>query len=114
MLKIISFAPIALGLAVASPAGAKNAEVQIAVSYADLNLLTEEGLRALDRRLASAAEKLCGGRPDARNLAAMANFRDCMKTTKNAYEAQRLAAIEAAGEQRVAVLSNKLGRVAQR
>ena len=50
---------LTLGLA-AAPAVAQPAET-VLVSYADLNLASQLGRERLDRRIASAAEQLCGG-----------------------------------------------------
>lgn len=119
MLNIIAIAPLALGLAAVSPATAQtiSAEatgVSVSVSYADLDLSGEKGRRVLDARVNRAAKTVCGGRPDIRNLTAMAAFNECMQQTKQGFAAQRLAAVEAAEEKRVAVLTGKLNRVAQR
>ncbi|MEL6485680.1 MAG: UrcA family protein [Pseudomonadota bacterium] len=113
MLKISAIAALALGLAAAAPAAAQaEGQAAIAVPYADLNLNSEEGRAALDRRLTQAARKVCGGKPDLRQLSAMAKYRDCVAVTTKSYEAQRLAALEAANAKRVAVLADKLGLLA--
>lgn len=114
MLKIAILA--ALGLAVAAtPAIAQNnSGAAIAVPYADLNLTTESGRKALDRRLARAAREVCGGQPDLRNMRARTAFRECLAVTKARYEAQRLAILEAAMDKRIAVLADKLGFIAIR
>jgi len=54
--------PIALSLLVLTPvaAFAQEAPKSIAVSYHDLNLKSEAGVKALDRRLASAIRAVCG------------------------------------------------------
>ncbi|MEO0688899.1 MAG: UrcA family protein [Pseudomonadota bacterium] len=114
MLKIIALAPLAFGLAATSVTAAQSEEPTVSVRYADLNLTTEEGRRVLDRRLVNAAEKACGGRPDPRNLNRAAAFRECFKSAKTSYEAQRLAVVKAANEKRVAMLADKLGFVFQR
>ncbi|MEO0872674.1 MAG: UrcA family protein, partial [Pseudomonadota bacterium] len=93
MLKISAIAALALGLAAAAPATAQaQGEPVIAVPYADLNLNSEEGRAALDRRLTQAARKVCGGKPDLRQLTAMAKYRECLAVTAKNYEAQRVAA----------------------
>jgi UrcA family protein len=55
---ILAAAVVAAGLA-ATPALAQPAEA-ITVSYADLNLAVATGRNTLDRRIANAAEQLCG------------------------------------------------------
>ena len=114
MLKIIALAPRAFGLATTSAAAAQNPEPTVSVSYADLNLTTEEGRRVLDRRLVNSAKVACGGRPDPRDLKRAADFRECFKNAKASYEAQRLAVVRAANEKRVAILVDKLGFVFRR
>ena len=113
MLKITAIAALALGLVAAAPAIAQTqGEAVIAVPYADLNLNSDEGRAALDRRLTQAARKVCGGKPDLRQLSAMAAYRECLAATTKNYEAQRVAALEAANAKRVAVLADKLGLLA--
>ncbi|MEO0590428.1 MAG: UrcA family protein [Pseudomonadota bacterium] len=113
MLKISAMAAFALALAAAAPASAQtDGEAVIVVPYADLNLSNEEGRAALDRRLARAAREVCGGKPDLRDIRARTAFRECLAATTKRYEAQRLAALEAANAKRVAVLADKLGLLA--
>lgn len=53
---------IALSLLVLAPvsAFAQEAPTSVAVSYSDLNLKSEAGVKTLDRRLASAIRTVCG------------------------------------------------------
>lgn len=53
---------IALSLLVLTPVTAFAQEVttSVAVSYSDLNLRSEAGVKALDRRLATAIRSVCG------------------------------------------------------
>ena len=53
---------IALSLLVLTPvtAFAQEAPTSVAVSYRDLNLKSEAGVKTLDRRLASAIRAVCG------------------------------------------------------
>ena len=55
---------IALSLLVLSPAAASAQEVKssVVVSYGDLNLHSDAGLKALDHRLANAIRTVCGAR----------------------------------------------------
>lgn len=55
---IASLAATAATIAFAAPVRAET--VSIPVSYADLDLSTPEGARTLDRRVARAADKICG------------------------------------------------------
>ena len=116
MLKTSILAALALGtLATATPAAAENAaQNTVTVSYADLDLKSEAGRKALDSRLAHAARKVCGGTPSIRDIRALTDFRSCLATTKQAYAGQRLAALNSAGAKRVAVLADKLGYIALR
>ncbi|MGB3472906.1 MAG: UrcA family protein [Erythrobacter sp.] len=115
MLKITSFAALALGpvlgpvlgLSAASPALSQNTPPSVSVSYAGLDLTSEAGRETLDRRLAQATRSVCGGKPSMRELAKMAAFRECVAATKAGYEAQRVAALKAANEKRMAFLSGK-------
>lgn len=116
MLTFSSLAAFALGLTAATtPVAAQNAsEASVAVPYADLNLNTPEGRKALDRRLARATRTVCGGKPDLREMRALRAYRECLAVTTKNYEAQRVAAIEAANAKRVAVLADKLGFITVR
>jgi UrcA family protein len=59
---ILAAAALAAGLltlgVAASPAMAQ--EISVRVSYADLNLASDSGREILDRRIANAADQLCG------------------------------------------------------
>jgi len=50
--------------------------VSVAVPYADLNLANEQGIAALNARIKSAVEKVCGS-PDPRELSRTAAAREC-------------------------------------
>ena len=54
---------IALSLLVLTPvaAFAQETPTSVAVSYRDLNLKSEAGVKTLDRRLANAIRTVCGG-----------------------------------------------------
>jgi UrcA family protein len=73
------------------------------VPYGDLNLDTERGAAALQRRLEAAADAVCG-RPDPRDLRLAAKARDCRRTAiARAVEdvgSPRLAERHAAGRSR--------------
>ncbi len=71
----------ALGLAL--PAVAVAAEPQsVTVKYADLNLSTPEGQQALDRRIESAARKVCGFGEARTGTRLDTNARACIAETK--------------------------------
>jgi UrcA family protein len=69
------------GPALAQPAPTVDGPRQAAVSYADLNLNTASGQAALVARIHRAAEAVCGGEPDSRDVKAQMTFRGCMKHT---------------------------------
>jgi UrcA family protein len=75
-------AALAAGILAASVAGVSAAATSAAdapsvvVHYADLDLATRQGAQALYRRIAAAARKVCPN-TDQRDLAAMAQNRDC-------------------------------------
>jgi len=50
---------------------------RVVVSYADLDITNEAGVRTLYARLRWAAEKACGGEPSSRQLAQQADYRAC-------------------------------------
>lgn len=68
---------------------------QLVVSYADLDLSTERGVRALDRRLRVAAEIACGPTSDA-DPKGKNEARDCRAETLASARAQRDTAIAGA------------------
>ncbi|MBD2841469.1 UrcA family protein [Erythrobacter rubeus] len=90
----IKKAALALSLA-AIPAAvfAAPEEHTIAVSYADLNLATDEGTAILDRRIDNAIEKICGG-PAPRDVNAGMKVRRCMAKTKLTVSGQRDLAVK--------------------
>lgn len=67
------------GLAFSAHAGAPAGAVHTAVvvRYADLNLASPEGAKALYARLGAAAEKACGGEPGIREFGRQASYRAC-------------------------------------
>ena len=75
----------------------------VRVSYADLNLATESGARALSERLTQAARKVCAA-GDIRDLVALAQSASCARAAVAAARAQvpsaPLAARSAPGAQR--------------
>lgn len=84
----VSLAAVALA---ASPTSAQEVR-QLVVSYADLDLSTDRGVRILDRRLRAAAVEACGPTSDA-DLAGKNNARDCRLETLSTSRAQRDVAI---------------------
>ncbi len=69
----------------------------VAVSYGDLNLSTSEGVLTLYRRIAAAANQVCGGNPDPRDRHAVVWSRVCR-------QAAMARAVQAVGNPRLAAL----------
>jgi UrcA family protein len=67
------------GPALAAPAQTEDSPRQAAVSYADLNLSTATGQAALVARIHRAAEAVCGGEPDSRDVKAQMAYRGCIR-----------------------------------
>ena len=67
----------------------------LVVSYADLDLSSESGVRTLDRRIRTAVEQACGP-VSAFDPAGKNRARDCQEQTLAATRAQRDVAIAAA------------------
>jgi len=63
--------------AVTTPAVAAPVATQMAVHYDDLNLASAEGQKKLDRRIAYAAEKVCGYSTDFRQLSMSRKASQC-------------------------------------
>jgi UrcA family protein len=88
---------LALALApAAAPAAARSAAApSVHVSYADLNLASQAGVHALDRRLARAVRTVCaeGSTDLGRQLAA----RHCIAATRAALAAERQRVVAVAG-----------------
>jgi UrcA family protein len=62
--------------------------VSITVSFADLDIGHQPGAAALLRRLQTAAEQACGGRPDIRVLGEVAAFDKCRRAAVSRAVAQ--------------------------
>ncbi len=88
-----AFALVAVPTVAQGPA---SAGAQLVVSYADLDLSSEAGVRALDRRIWTAVEQACGAVSDF-DLAGKNQVRDCQDQTLALARAQRDHAIAAAG-----------------
>jgi UrcA family protein len=69
----------------------------VTVSYGDLNLSTPEGALTLYRRIAKAANQVCGGNPDIRDPLAVRLSRLCR-------QAAMTRAVQAVGNARLAAL----------
>jgi UrcA family protein len=78
-------------------ADAETAPRQAAVSYADLNLNSADGQAILVARIHRAAEAVCGGEPDSRDVKAQMAFRGCMKHTVDTAVAAIPSASQLAG-----------------
>lgn len=122
MLKTILLAAAATGLAAASiPANANETESQpaesqpsIRVGYGDLNLLTKDGQAEFDRRIARAVRKVCRTGGSIRGVGDRLASLACMKATRQSVAPQKLAVLEAARGNRVAVLAKSLAVIAVR
>jgi UrcA family protein len=107
----ISSAIITAGLIKAAPAVAETPAVQQTyVSYvktADLNLASEGGQRALDRRLAQAAREVCGV-PSESDLVGQNKARECRADAIQRAGADRDARLAAAqGGQVIAITASR-------
>ena len=89
----------ACNLGLAAPALAQVAP-SIAVSYADLDLTDNQGRSTLDRRIANAAEQLCGSYQPI-ELSWAAAVRTCQSETIALTQPQRDAAMGVRGEVQV-------------
>lgn len=107
MKTLLSLAIAAVAFA-ASPAIAQSAgSSQLAVSYADLDLRTDAGVRMLDRRIRSAVEQACGPISSA-DPAGTNQVRDCRGETLASARAQRDLVIAAANaDSRVQLASRR-------
>jgi UrcA family protein len=76
---------IAVALAIASVSTTTNGALandqrpQIDVPYGDLNLANPTGAQVMLRRIAKAAEFVCGGRPDMREMSNRTVFKRCVR-----------------------------------
>lgn len=95
----------ALALAAATPALAQQASIE--VPYGDLDLTKDAGRKALDARIARAANRLCGT-VGARDLVQIAAKKACVTEARASAAPQVELALNAANARRVAVLSTKL------
>jgi UrcA family protein len=75
---------ITAGAAAPALANSDNGRIykSVTISYADLNLASEEGADRLESRIRSAARKVCGP-PENRSVRAMSDYRQCYKTAFN-------------------------------
>jgi len=94
-----SMALAGLSFAAAAPAAAAPSTVDVArvvVPYGDLDLDTERGAAALQRRLVAAARQVCGS-PDPRDLSRHQKARECI-------DAAMARAVDDVGSPRLAKL----------
>jgi UrcA family protein len=82
MLSALLFAGGTAQAADASSATVGTDVASTTVSYADLNLASQSGVATLYRRLARAADQVCGDR-EARSLREFAAFRECRAASLN-------------------------------
>ena len=98
-LPAITFAIAALVAAIPSSAIASDEPPTEKVRYGDLNLATEEGVEALDRRLDRAVKRVCG-EAHTRDLITQRAIRECERTTWHDIRPEREFAIaQATGQQ---------------
>jgi len=109
---------LALVIGVATACAPAFAQTEVRVSIADLDLATKAGQKTLDRRLAHAARRVCGGMPSLANRSLVIAYRACIAEAEERYAPLRTLAVnralEGANERRVAVLADKLGFIAIR
>ena len=107
MKTILTAAAAMLALAAAPAAAQQAAPSQLVISYGDLDLSTERGVRTLDRRIRSAVGIACGPTSDA-DPAGTNDVRQCRTETLALARAQRDVAIAAAtGETRIALAARR-------
>lgn len=81
LIAIVGTAGLALPAHAGTPAGTTHSAV--VVQYADLNLASPAGAKALYARLGAAADKACGGAPTAQALGRQAAYRACYDRAMN-------------------------------
>jgi UrcA family protein len=98
---------IALAALVLLPAGAeaKEAAAAVHVSYADLNLRSDAGLRTLDRRLAHAVKTVCGVEDGSTQMTRQLEARRCVTAVAAEVRQQRSRALAEAGTAPAALAS---------
>ena len=94
-LPAIAFALAALAATHSHSALANSEPPSDDVHYGDLNLTTEAGIKALDRRLDRAVERVCG-RASMTDLPAQVAIAKCRKETNQSIQAEREFAIASA------------------
>lgn len=90
-LPAIAFAAAALASALPSAAIARDETRTERVTYSDLNLANEAGVKALDRRLDRAVQRVCGD--DRRNILTPPAVTRCMRSAHASVIPQRAYAI---------------------
>lgn len=95
MKKTVAILAGSLTMLSASAALAEGAQKR--VRYDDLNLVREEGVSKLDRRLKAAAHEVCGAH-DLRDLRAQMHSRRCHKAAIASADTSRQIAIRSARE----------------
>lgn len=82
-------AAVAAGLpAAGQPSAADDAPISVRVGYADLNLNSAAGAKAMLARIEAAARRACGSEPDIRDLQRVAVYSRCRtETTQRALTA---------------------------
>lgn len=104
-------AAFALTATIAAPAVSASAATQTnaSVSYADLNLGSEQGRAVLDRRIANAVEQVCGRTTG--NIGMDKAVKECRRTTLAAAKQSRDLAVADYASKRFAKASDKVIRL---
>jgi UrcA family protein len=74
-----TLAATALALLMTTGAFADENRAQVDVPHADLNLANPVGAQVMLKRIAKAAEVVCGGRPSVREMHARYGFNSCVQ-----------------------------------
>ena len=93
---ILAAIAVTLGFAASAQAhaeGANSDTPRIAVSYRDLDLSRPSARETLDHRLSVAVRRVCGGQPDALELAKQRLYRDCSERAWVSVHPQLAAAV---------------------
>lgn len=106
MKKIAILAAFA-ALSAAQPVSAQTATANpsVAVAHGDLDLRTEAGIKALDRRIWRAAAAVCGTAPDY-DLKGKNDVRKCRRDTRRVASAQADLAIASAKRDQTILVSS--------
>lgn len=71
---------VVLGFTAAAQAAPNDDVTSVKVQMVGLDLNTQSGARTALNRVRQAADQMCGGQPDLKNLRALVAYRTCLKT----------------------------------